>query len=353
MNNTFLSIIKKIISEQGESVLVDAKRIRGYLSDFAANEPKAQKNAFVKCLEYGFYNELKDSSADSRSSVKGRLAQKLCGEEGLDLTLCAGAINLLEAAVFGDAASVQPEVSTADNEWVTVVEQKKAEKAESSLPPSETPSVPFPAADTPSAPLRPSDTGSEDEASMAVFKEKLKKTKRGLIAAIIAGAALLILSIVFGVMWSQTDSMKWYYFDQYYSLNSRYDTLLNHWTISVNSIGVANSNANGEWINDPGEELTASEIRFLSPVIIYDSSVSQEVTLYVKIIDPNGQLMRGTSSPSGYSFSTTQNITAGRELSLGLSGWGNENQSNYYPGSWTVEVWYNGSRYGSTTVTLN
>jgi hypothetical protein len=101
MNTNFLAIIKKIVSEQGEAILADPQRLKGWISDYAKDEPKAERLAFGRCIEYGAYGELKNTPAESRTAAKNRLAQKLHSEEGLDTAICTGALDLLEAALFG------------------------------------------------------------------------------------------------------------------------------------------------------------------------------------------------------------------------------------------------------------
>jgi WD40 repeat protein len=101
MNANFLSVIKKIISDQGEAILAEPQRLKGWISDYAKDEPKAERLAFGRCIEYGAYTELKNVPAEGRAAVKNRLAQRLHSEEGLDTALCAGALDLLEAALFG------------------------------------------------------------------------------------------------------------------------------------------------------------------------------------------------------------------------------------------------------------
>jgi hypothetical protein len=138
MNTNFLFVIKKIIAEQGEAILADPQRLKSWISDYAKDEPKAERLAFGRCIEYGAYTELKNTPAPGRAAVKNRLAQRLHGGEGLDPTLCAGALDLLEAALFGEAA---PEAFAAGNELVTVAEQKTAGQAKPTAPPPEPPPV--------------------------------------------------------------------------------------------------------------------------------------------------------------------------------------------------------------------
>jgi uncharacterized membrane protein len=105
MNANFLSIVKRIIREQGEGILADPPRLKGFISDYAKNEPKPERLAFGRCIEYGAYGELKRAaSPQERGRVKAAFAQRLHNAEGLDMAFCTGALDLLEAAVWGTPA---------------------------------------------------------------------------------------------------------------------------------------------------------------------------------------------------------------------------------------------------------
>jgi uncharacterized membrane protein len=105
MNMNFFKVIKRIINELGESILADPQRLKGWISDYAKDEPKAERLAFGRCIEYGAYGELKNAPPGSRAAVKSRLAQKLYREQGLDMSLCTGMLDLLEATVWGSPLS--------------------------------------------------------------------------------------------------------------------------------------------------------------------------------------------------------------------------------------------------------
>ena len=102
MNTNMLNIVKKIIAQQGEAVLDDPRRVKGFLADIAGDEPKALKNAFIKCLEYKFAQALKNASGPERDACMRKLAQKLHEEEGLDAALCNESLAVLAAALFGE-----------------------------------------------------------------------------------------------------------------------------------------------------------------------------------------------------------------------------------------------------------
>jgi len=101
MNSNLLNIVKQIIAEQGENILADPQRLKAFFSDLARDIPKSQKNAFIKCLDYGFVQTLKNVSAQYRSDAIKTLAQKLNEEEGLELGLCTETVELLAAVLFG------------------------------------------------------------------------------------------------------------------------------------------------------------------------------------------------------------------------------------------------------------
>jgi large subunit ribosomal protein L7/L12 len=100
MNDNFLIIIKQIVTDQGDSIFSNPRRVSAFFADLARDIPKPQKNAFVKCLERQSAQILKNAAELDRETCKQRLAQKLNEEEGLDLGLCGEAIELLAAVLF-------------------------------------------------------------------------------------------------------------------------------------------------------------------------------------------------------------------------------------------------------------
>jgi len=102
MNTNLLNIINRIVAEQGEGILSEPRRITAFFADLAKDEQKSQKNAFIKCLEHGFAQALKNVAEPDRDACKQRLAQRLNDEEGLDLRLCGEALELLAAVLFAN-----------------------------------------------------------------------------------------------------------------------------------------------------------------------------------------------------------------------------------------------------------
>jgi hypothetical protein len=106
MNRPLLAIVKRIIAGEGEAVLADPARLKALFKQYAKDEPKDQCLAFGRCIEQGCYAALKKAgAADGRAGVKAELARRVSGASGLDVPSCAAALDLLEAAVWGDAAA--------------------------------------------------------------------------------------------------------------------------------------------------------------------------------------------------------------------------------------------------------
>jgi hypothetical protein len=105
VNSNLLNTLKEIVTQYGEAVLSEPRRVNAFFADLARDEPKPQKNAFIKCLEQGFPQALKNVPENERPGAKGRLAQKLHDEEGFDLGLCVETLDLLAALLFGETAA--------------------------------------------------------------------------------------------------------------------------------------------------------------------------------------------------------------------------------------------------------
>jgi LPS O-antigen subunit length determinant protein (WzzB/FepE family) len=111
MNTNLVNIIKRIIAEQGEDILANPQRVKGYVNDYASRESKVERLAFGRCIEHGAYAELKNApDAEARLAVKAAVAQRVHSNEGLELALCNDALDALEAALFGIATIPAPPV---------------------------------------------------------------------------------------------------------------------------------------------------------------------------------------------------------------------------------------------------
>jgi hypothetical protein len=100
MNTNMVTIIKRIIAEQGEAILGDTPRLKGLVADYASRESKVERLVLGRCIEYGAYAELK--GAMDREAVKAAIARRVHANEGLDIALCNDALDALEAALFDE-----------------------------------------------------------------------------------------------------------------------------------------------------------------------------------------------------------------------------------------------------------
>jgi hypothetical protein len=127
MNDNLLKVVKHIAAEYGEDVLGDAKRLKAFFGDLAKDEPKKERMAFGYCVEEGAYTALKSApDATERAARKTAIAQKVNDEHGIDVALSAGALDILEAALFGEAETspapppappAQPPAAAAPSEY--------------------------------------------------------------------------------------------------------------------------------------------------------------------------------------------------------------------------------------------
>ena len=123
--------------------------------------------------------------------------------------------------------------------------------------------------------------------------------------------------------------------------------------MDIKKIEFANKK-DGDILTPYGEKLYASQMRFLHPKIYYDAKCAEnnEVTLYSKIIKPDGSLSKGTSSPNGYTNSMKFTISPGQNKTLLFMGWGSENGGAYQPGTYRYELWYQGKKIYATSFTI-
>jgi len=207
------------------------------------------------------------------------------------------------------------------------------------------------------------------------LEKKLKKTRAGLIVTIILGILISIFAMYgyynemeklnekyssinsqFNESNEQSNELKTQYDElkkqydntriQNREINTKYNNLLkdyenskNIWKFEITSITFGNWD--NSWIDYPGTPLISALMRYLKPVIIYNSNVNEDITFYIKIIQPNGQLENNSGSPYDFTYSYTAQIYHGSDQSLYLGDWGRNDQSIFEAGTWTVEVWYN------------
>lgn len=125
--------------------------------------------------------------------------------------------------------------------------------------------------------------------------------------------------------------------------------------VNIKNMTFANVDSTNKIINGYGVSLYASDIKYLRPKLTYDGLLSsiKTITLYKKMIDPDGALLTGTSSPSGYTSSENVTINSGTNNVLDLRGWGNQQSGTYVSGTYRYELWYGGYKIYEQSFTLH
>lgn len=110
----------------------------------------------------------------------------------------------------------------------------------------------------------------------------------------------------------------------------------------------------GKIIDDWGATLYASKVKYIHARITYSnpSNTPYSADLYVKIYEPDGTLMSGTSSPEGYTYSSNIFTKGGSNNTIELGSWGNKEGNAFSTGKYLFEVWQKGKKLYETALTL-
>lgn len=98
-------------------------------------------------------------------------------------------------------------------------------------------------------------------------------------------------------------------------------------------------------LTEPGEPLYADNLYYLTGIIDYVGKYKndQSIKLYIKIFNSDGNLVKGNSSPPGFSYSTDLTIKEGSN-SVSTSGYGSSNGKSYSAGRIKLEYWLDGEK---------
>lgn len=121
--------------------------------------------------------------------------------------------------------------------------------------------------------------------------------------------------------------------------------------MNIKKVDFANTNTNGDIIGYYGSTLYSQEIKYLKSRVTYDGiwDESKLVTLYYKIIKPDGTLMNRSYSPSGYTYSNSFKVQTSSNNVCEFSSWGNGAVGYFVSGTYKFELWYEGNRIYQTT----
>lgn len=109
----------------------------------------------------------------------------------------------------------------------------------------------------------------------------------------------------------------------------------------ITKIEIGNMYYDGEMCDDFGEMIHSWETMYLKPrITYYGLKSSTSIRLNVKLVDSDGVIYTGKTSPEGYSYADDISIDFGHNTCV-LRGWGNKNKGHYYTaGPHRIEIWY-------------
>lgn len=123
-------------------------------------------------------------------------------------------------------------------------------------------------------------------------------------------------------------------------LEGRLSSIKKMFPIEITNVQIGNTYENGNIETNYGHAIYSYNTMYLTPQITYTSiDVEKNITLKVKLYRPNGELSRGTSSPTGFSYEKSLYIQDGTNTQT-ISGWGNSQKGNWESGNYRFEIWY-------------
>lgn len=124
--------------------------------------------------------------------------------------------------------------------------------------------------------------------------------------------------------------------------------------VTITRLQIGNTNYDGDILTSYGGTLYADEMRYATPKLTYNCTrAASNITLYTKIYRPDGTMMIGSSSPSGYTTSDDADFEKGTSNTLELPGWGSKDGGSYHKGTYRWELWYKNKKLISTSFYIN
>lgn len=181
---------------------------------------------------------------------------------------------------------------------------------------------------------------------------KTKKTNWWSIVSLLLFFVICILSYALYESYESNDSLYWQYnrlYDELQSKEQEINTLQEELSLisedgfGIYSIELGNHDYYGNTITGYGCSLYSSKMRYLMPRIIYYATRTKTVVFQYKIFYPDGTLMYNSDYSEEYTGDSHRvTLYAGKKNKVELGGWGNRKESTYHPGTYSIEIWYNG-----------
>lgn len=115
-------------------------------------------------------------------------------------------------------------------------------------------------------------------------------------------------------------------------------------SLEITQVEFANVDYDNKVIASYGAQLY-QDTKYLKAKVDFkrNTEASGNAMFQIKILRPDGTLIKGGSSPTGYTFEQKVSLT-GRNGRFFTLGWGNNEGTVYMPGTYTYEIWLNGKR---------
>lgn len=119
----------------------------------------------------------------------------------------------------------------------------------------------------------------------------------------------------------------------------------------ITKVEVGNIDYNGNFINNYGTTIYSYQTQYLTPRIYVSVYTPGTYTVYVKLLNPNGKLVTGNSSPYGYSYSDDITLNSSTTYK-NLIGWGRSTSGHYSAGNYKFEIYYKSEKIGEKSFTI-
>ena len=120
---------------------------------------------------------------------------------------------------------------------------------------------------------------------------------------------------------------------------------------AITSIEVGNVDYNWNFINNYGTTIYSYQTQYLTPRIYVTVYTPGTYTVYVKLYNPNGELVTGNISPTGYSYSYDITLYSSTTYK-NLMGWGSRTSGHYSAGQYKFEIYYNSQKIGEKSFSI-
>ena len=171
------------------------------------------------------------------------------------------------------------------------------------------------------------------------------------VATWVMSALFVLAMIAFIFTWTQYEEMDAAHNRDYLSLQQKFDDLRERFPLIITRIELANTTDSRDIIDNFGNRLYRSRLKFLSPKIYFKNYLKESKTFdfEIRYIDKWGKMEYNHTT--GEIPKSKDYISTTDENKL-LTGWGNKSGGSWKSGRWTIEIWHDGVCLGSEKFTI-